>query len=358
MVFDLADNLDKDKFEVEVACSPGGLLVEKLKSRNIKVHEIKTLRRRIAPVDDIRALSALKKLIKREKYDIVHCHSAKAGFLGRLAAKRSRAKKIYYTVHSWGFYNKEEYGIAEKFFIFLEKLSSFLTTKIVCVAEKVALDGIKNKIAKPGKFLVIPNGIDFNVENKREEIRKGYGLRPKEVVLGMVARLAYPKDPLLFLQLAKEVLKKENDVKFVLVGDGPLMDKCRDFVKRGGMNDKTLLLGEKSPLEARELFFAFDVFVLFSKFEDMPITILEAMFAGLPVIASNVGGINELIDDNQGGFLVKNNHFRELKEKAVYLIKNPLARKQAGEYNFQKAQTNFTLKEMIKRYENLYLTQF
>ena len=354
VVFDLADNLNKEKFEVEVACSPGGLLVEKLRARNIKVYEIKNLVRRLSIIDDIKAFFALKKIIKKGRYDIVHCHSAKAGFLGRMAAKSAGVKKIYYTVHSWSFYNKGEFGFMENIFIAMEKVGSVSIAKIICVSSRVMADGIRKKIAKPKKFLLIQNGIDFNVENKRDEIRKNYNIKSKEIVVGMVSRLAYPKDPLLFLQVAKEILKKEKDVKFFLVGSGPLSDKCHNFVEKEKLEEKILLLGEKPPLEARELFFIFDIFILFSNFEGLPITALEAMFASLPVMASNVGGLPELIEKEKGGFLVRNNYFGEIKEAIDYLIKNPQIRKQMGEYNLQKAKTSFTLERMINEYEKLY----
>ena len=232
VIFDLACNLDKEKFEVEVACSPNGLLVEKLRARNIKVHEVKNLVRRLSVINDIKAFFALKKIIKKGKYDIVHCHSSKAGFLGRAAGKAVGVKNIYYTVHSWSFYNKDEFGFMEKFFVAMEKISSVGSKKIVCVSNRVMGDGVRRKISKPKKFLLIQNGIDFNVENKKEEIRKAYNIKNKEVVVAMVARLAKPKDPLLFLQVAKEVLKTEPLTKFLLVGSGPMQKKCHYFVAK------------------------------------------------------------------------------------------------------------------------------
>ncbi len=358
VVFDLVCNLDKEKFEVEVACSANGLLVEKLRSRNIKVYEVKNLVRRISVSNDIKAFFALKKIMKKGKYDIVHLHSAKAGFLGRLAAKSAGIKKIYYTVHSWSFYNKSEYGFMEKVFIAMEKIGAFGVSKIICVSNRVMADGIRKKIASHKKFMLIQNGIDFNIENKRDEIRANYGIKSNDIVVAMVARLAYPKDPLLFLQVAKETLRQNSgqvqDVKFILLGAGPLQKKCHDFVEANGLENKVLLLGEKDPIEAREMFFSFDIFVLLSHFEGMPITILEAMFSGLPVVASCVGGIPELIDDRYAGFLVRNNYFGEIKEKIEYLIKNPQIRNQMGEYNKEKAQTSFTLNKMVYQYEKLY----
>ena len=355
VVFDLVCNLDKEKFEVEVACGAGGLLVEKLKTRNIKVYEVENLVRRISIINDIKAFFALKKIIKKGKYNTVHCHSAKAGFLGRMAGKALKVKNIYYTVHSWSFYNKDEFSFMENTFVSMEKLSAIGCDKIICVSNKVMIDGIRRKIAKSKKFLIIKNGIDFNVENKRNELRESYNVKDKEIVIAMVARLSKPKKPLLFLQVAKEILKTQKNLKFALVGSGTLSQKCHNFVEQENKEGKILLLGEKSPIEARELFFAFDAFVLLSGFEGLPITILEAMFSSLAVVASRVGGIEEMIDENKGGFLVKNNYFNEIKESIEYLIKNPQIRKQMGEYNLQKAKDNFTLEQMVSQYERLYL---
>lgn len=355
VVFDLADSLDKNLFEVEVACSPEGLLVEKLKSRNIKVHEVKNLVRKLSITNDIKAFLDLKRIIKKGNYDIVHCHSSKAGFLGRLAALSEGVKNIYYTVHSWSFYNKSEFGFWEKFFIFMERTTSYQAKKIICVSNRVMADGVRKNIGQPENFIVIRNGINFNVENKREEIRKAYNIKDKETVVAMVARLAKPKDPFLFIEVAKEILRKNSQTKFLLVGSGPLRQKCQELIKKEDLAKKILLVGEKLPLEAMELFFAFDVFVLLSGFEGLPITIIEAMFAGLAVVASDVGGVNELIDKEKGGFLVKNNYFGEIEEAIKYLIENPQIRHEMGKYNSQKAKTGFALERMVKEYKNLYL---
>jgi len=99
--YDVVTNLNRDKFLVEVACKPAGILVEKLREKGIKVYEIPSFRREICLIEDLKTLFSLYKLIKEKKYDIVHCHSTKAGFLGRVAAKLAGVKKIYFTVHGW-----------------------------------------------------------------------------------------------------------------------------------------------------------------------------------------------------------------------------------------------------------------
>lgn len=370
VLYDLATNLDRNKFLVEVACSPEGLLVKKLKEQGIAVLEIPSLGREISPWRDLKTFIALYRLIKKGKYDIVHCHSTKAGFLGRIAAKFAGVKKIYFTAHGWGFYNQEEYGKINWLFVLAEKIAAKFSTKIICVSEKGKEDALKLKIAPENKFLVIKNGIDFtpleisgqkNSEGKNRKLfLTGFTLGPSrqklegdQIVIGMVARPAYPKDPLMFLRAAKEIKNRLPQTKFVLVGAGILISECQDFVSENKL-DSVMLLGEKTPEETRRLLLSFDIFVLCSKFEGLPITIIEAMFAGLPIIASNVGGIGELVKDGRNGFLIGKENPAQLAEKIIYLIKNPQERIRMGQNSLAIAQANFTLEKMLRDYEKLY----
>ncbi|MCL5011086.1 MAG: glycosyltransferase family 4 protein [Patescibacteria group bacterium] len=358
VVYDLALGLKNSGFEVGVACQAAGLLVEKLKEQGIAVFEIKSLKREISPWRDLAAFFALLGIIEKGKYDIVHCHSAKAGILGRWAAKFSRTKKIFYTVHSWGFYNQEEYGWGQKLFTFLEKSAAKITTRIICVSQKVFDDGLKNKIAKANKMIVVRNGIDFPIAAgdrglAREKTRQELGLNKDDVAVGMVARLAYPKDPLAFLSVAQKMTGDLLRAKFVLIGDGPLMADCESFVQKNNLSTSVFLLGEKSPEKTREILFGLDIFVLISKFEGLPVTILEAMFAGLPIVASDVGGIAEAVG-RDCGFLIKNNDAGAFVAALTNLIKNPGLRQEMGGKNRQRAQGEFSLSEMVKETINIY----
>lgn len=352
--YDLATNLNKDKFLVEVACKPGGILVKKLKEKDIKVYEIPSFRREILPLSDFKTLISLYRLMKKRKYDIVHCHSTKAGILGRIAAKLAGVRKIYFTAHSWGFYNLEEYGWARRLLIFLEKIAAKCSTKIICVSKNTKQEGLKRKIAKEDKFLVIRNGISFEVNSNKEKAREKLKIGKEDIIFGMIGRFAYPKDPVFFIKVASKIVKNYPQAKFILIGGGPLFEKCQDFVKENKLENNTFLLGEKNPEDTRELLSGFDVFVLISKFEGLPLTIIEAMSAGLPIIASNVGGIKELVKQGENGFLVKSDNLNELIEKIVYLIKNPQERKRMGERSLKIAKENFSLNEMVKSYEKLY----
>jgi len=355
VVYDIVKNLDKEKFSVDLACGVGKDW-EKMESLGIKIIPLKSLKRDISIFSDLLVLFQLFFIIKKGNYDIVHCHTTKAGLLGRIAAKIAGVKKIYFTVHGWGFYNEEEYGWAQKLLIFLEKISAKCSTKIICVSENDRKEGIKKKIAKEDKFLVIRNGIDWKVKGDREKARGELGIEQNNLVFGMVARLAYPKNPLMFLKAAKEVIKKYSNVKFILIGGGPLFQECENFVKENKLENFIFLLGEKKPEETRELLLGFDVFVLTSKFEGLPITIIEAMFAGLPVIATRVGGIGELVIDGENGLLVEPNSLEKLTQKMIYFVEHIEERKEMGTKSQKIAKENFTIDKMIESYEKLYLT--
>ena len=351
--YDIVTHLDQEKFLVEVACKPGGILVDKLEEKGIKVYKIPSFRREISPINDFKTLISLYKLIKKGKYHIVHCHSTKAGFLGRIAAKLARVPKIYFTVHGWGFYN-QEYGRFQKLLIFLEKIAARCSTRIICVSENDKKEGAKEKIAPENKFLIIKNGIEWETKEDQEKVRQNLGINENEVVFSMVGRLAYPKNPSMFLRTAKEVSQKYFQAKFALIGGGPLFQECQNFIKENKLENKIFLLGEKNPEETREILTGFDVFVLTSRFEGLPITIIEAMFAGLPIIATNVGGVKELVREGENGFLVDSDSDNDLVKKMGYLIDNPLKRKEMGKESLKIAQENFTLEKMIRNYEKLY----
>jgi len=354
VVYDIIKNLDKEKFSVDLACGTGNGW-QKMKELGIRVIPISSLKREISIFNDFKTLFCLYFIIKRRHYDIVHCHTTKAGFLGRIAAKLAATKKIYFTVHGWGFYNREEYGWAEKLLIFLEKIAAKYSTKIICVSENDKKEGIKNRITKGDKFLVIKNGIEWKVKGNREEARKKLRVKGNEIVFGMIGRLAYPKNPLMFLSAGKEILRKYPKTKFILIGGGSLFKECKNFIKENRLENNIFLLGEKSPEETRELLLSFDVFVLTSRFEGLPLTIIEAMFAGLPVIATNVGGVGELVVNGQNGFLINPDSLEELVQKMIYFIENPERRRNMGEKGQKIAKENYTLDKMIKSYENLYL---
>ncbi len=349
VVYDLIKNLDKKKFEVELACGMGSGW-EKMKDLNVKIYPFPSFKREISIFEDIKTIFYLFKIIKKNRYDIVHCHTTKGGFVGRISAKLAGVKKIFFTCHGWGFYNAEFKKI-EIFLIYLERFLSFWTTKVICVSENDKIEALKRKIVSRDKIVVIKNGIEWKEKDYKRIINKKKG----EIVFGMTARLAYQKNPLLFLRAAKAVIEKYYHVKFFLVGGGALFKRCKNFIEKNHLQNKIFMLGEKSPEETRKLLYNFDVFVLTSLFEGLPLSLIEAMFSGLPIIASNVGGVSELVINYKNGFLIKPRNLNDLVNKMSVFLKKPSLCRKMGKESRKIAKSNFTVERMASDYQDLYL---
>jgi glycosyltransferase involved in cell wall biosynthesis len=354
VVYDITKTLDKDRFSIAVACGTGDGW-ERMHEGGATVFPLRSLRRGISPAHDLRTLLELYRLIRRGNYDIVHCHSSKAGFLGRIAAKLAGVKTIYFTAHGWGLYNRQEYGWAQKIMMASEKIAAKCSDKIVCVSESAKQDAIRWGIAGPDRFVVVRNGTSWLPHTDRDEVRQRLDLEGDAIVFGMVGRLAYPKEPLMFLEAAKRIILKFQKAKFVLVGGGPLADRCVRYVKENRLESHVLLLGETPPADVRDFLLGFDAFVLASKFEGLPLTVIEAMSAGLPVIASNVGGVGELVQDGRNGLLFDSDDEDELVGKIEHLIRNPEERRRMGREGRALARLQFTAERMARQYEELYL---
>jgi glycosyltransferase involved in cell wall biosynthesis len=354
VVSDIAKILDKDKFSIAIACGTGEGW-ERMHECGATVFPLRSLRRGISPIHDLKTFLELYHLMRQGRYDIVHCHSSKAGLLGRIAARLAGTKAIYFTAHGWGLYNHQEYGWAKRIMMASEKVAAKCSHKIVCVCESAKQDAIKWGIARPDRFVVVKNGASRSPHTDREGVRRCLNLGRDAVVLGMVGRLAYPKEPLMLLAAARRLIPKFRKAKFVLVGGGPLADVCADYVAKNRLEGNVLLLGEKPPEEARTLLLGFDAFVLASRFEGMPLTIIEAMFAGLPVVASNVGGVGELVQDGRNGLLFDSDDEDELVGKIEHLIRNPAERLRMGRAGQAMAELQFTAERMARQYEELYI---
>lgn len=354
--YDIVSNLDRNKFDVEVACAPGGELVDRLREQKIAIHQISSLKRNISPINDLKALFILYRLVRSKRYNIVHCHSSKAGFVGRVAAWLARTPKIYFTVHGWDFYNMEEYGRIQYVIIFLEKMVARLTEKLICVSENDKKQGLKKRITTEDKLIVIHNGIDWKPTGVHGILRKEIGANELDVIFGMVARLAYPKKPMLFLEAARQVVQARKQAKFIVIGEGPFYDECKKIIEKNYLEEYAFMLGFRK--DVRRLLTDMDAFVLCSQFEGLPITVIEAMFAGLPIITTDVGGIKELVQNERNGFLIQPNRAEDLAERMIYLIDSPDERTRMSKESQKIANKSFTIDRVVYEYEMLYMEKY
>lgn len=360
VVYHIAAGLPPEEFEITVACSPGGELVNWLRdlTQNIDIIEIPEFKRNISPLNDLKALWKLYSLMKKKGFDLVHCHSSKAGILGRLAAWLAGVPKIFFTVHGWGINEYQSWPV-HFLYTWAERLAGAVSTKVICVSESDFLKGQNLRLVANGKLSVIYNGVP---ESQRKEgaLRGELNIKREDIIIGTVARLAQQKDPLFLLELAERMVKHlSNDsgevrLYFVLIGEGPLRAKCEKFVNSNGLSKRVFLLGARE--DAAELVRDFDVFVLFSRWEGLPLTIIEAMLAGRPVVANAVGGVGELVVHQKTGYLINNLNVCEAEKALWDLISNGDNRISMGEAGRQRALDLFSMDKMINKYRELYLS--
>ncbi|HUW65889.1 MAG TPA: glycosyltransferase family 4 protein [Spirochaetia bacterium] len=353
VVYDLATGLSREQFQTDVACAPGGPLVEKLRSQGIMVHELASLRRNLSPVHDMEALFSLWRLMRRGGYDMVHCHSSKAGLLGRVAARAAGVPRVFFTVHGWGFANRKEYGALESFMIWAEKLAAPLTSALVCVSRATREEGLRRGIAGPAKYVVIYNGLDpVSPSPSGEALRRESGAGSGDLLVVTAGRLAPQKQPLVFLQAAQRIESVRPETRFVMIGDGPLLQECLALIQKEGLAGKALMAGFRT--DVPELLSGADLFVLLSAFEGLPLTVIEAMQAGLPVVAYEVGGLAEMVEDGENGFLVAPGDLSGAVEKILALMGDSRRRNEMGASGREIALARFSREAMVQAYEQLY----
>lgn len=360
----------KDKYDVLVAAGPDGdgKFFKRLADNGIRWQKLRWLRRSATnPLTDIAGFCQILSLFIKERPNLVHLHSSKAGFLGSLAGKLAGIKVIY-TVHG-AIFAASFSKIARTFFFCLEKFSAYFKDKIICVSANDKKLWLKYKAAPENKLIVIHNGINLKTDFlSRQEAReylasqsanffealRGSGENLK--IIGTIANF-FPEKGLPYSVEAADILvnkKKIKNIIFAIMGDGPERLLLEETLKERGLTDKLILLGSvANPFRYLK---AFDIFVLPSIKEGLPYAILWAMAAGLPIIASHVGGLPEMITNNANGFLLFPRDTDGLAKKIMELLDNP-ALCQKFAFNSQQKIKEFSLEKMVAETEKVYLDQ-
>lgn len=365
IVLSLCKNLDKNKYDIVLLYGQDGSihdLKEELADCNIKFIIIPELRRNINIIKDAVALIKIYLFIKRERFDIVHTHTSKAGVLGRFAARLAGAPVVVHTPHGHIFMPGASInGVSENrlkmnSLLLIERFLSFFSDRIISLSNDEKKAEIKLKIAKPDKFVTIYNGIDAQecsqLKMDVSKTKEGLGIPLDYAVLGTIGRLEPEKGQRYFIEAAKLVLEKMPKVKFLIIGEGTLKKELQDYAAKLGIVDCITFLGLRKDIYT--LLSIMDIFVLPSLYEGFGIAILEAMSACLPVVASNVGGIPEVIVDGQTGFLVKPANPKDLADKILLLLNNKDMRLAIGQRARKRVEDFFDLKMMTKDTECLY----
>lgn len=300
--------LDPDRWDTALVAgpesSPEGDLFEEAERLGIRVHAVPTLRRRLRPLSDLRAVIAMVRLFRREQPDIVHTHSSKAGLLGRMAARVAGVPVVVHTVHGWSFHDGMS-SLLRAATVAAERVAARWTSGLVVVAQRDADLGRASRIGDGSTYTLIRSGIDLGAfrseSGSRDAARAALGLPIEVPVMGTVTRLCRQKDPTTLLLAARLVVDARPDARLLLIGDGPLRGEVERLVDSLGLGPHVMMLGPRSDVAA--LLPAFDVFVLSSRWEGLPRAVLEAMAAGVPVVATEVGGVAEVAEHGVSGLL-------------------------------------------------------
>lgn len=330
-VYTLAKNLKHRGFEVKVLVGGKGILINKLQEENIEIIKIKSLQRDVSWKKDLQVFKEIKEILKKEKPDVFHINSSKIGALGSLASKLSGIKKTVFTVHGFAF-NENRSKLAKSILAFIYWLIFALSNKNIFVSQ-TTLNQAPKKFLSKDKFEVIYNGVEIIDFYEKEKARNLLQLPNGRTIVGTLAEL-HPIKRIDKLIKAAETI----DADFVVLGEGEEREKLEKIIKSKNLEKKFHLKGFVD--DAAKYLKAFDVFTLVSDSEAMPLSIIEAMQANLPIVASNVGGIHEMIPEN---YLFNNQ--KELEEKILENIDLKT------NYNL----SNFSVDKMIDKTIETYL---
>jgi glycosyltransferase involved in cell wall biosynthesis len=333
---------------VGLVTAPQSRIISEAEELGARVFPNSYFVRRVKAVSDIRALWVVLKSVREFDPDLVSAHSTKAGFAARLACAVLR-RRVVFTAHGWAF-GEERGRLRTRILVLMESLAARVTAKIICVSDHDRHLALRYGVAQPGKLIVIHNGVDpkpfldANPVGVRTEFNLG-----QNRVMTTVGRLAPPKDPLTLLTACRSV---KGDFVLLVVGDGELRSTVECSVSKGGSGHSVVLAGER--VDVPEILAASDVFVLSSRKEGLPYTIIEAMVAGLPVVATCVGGVPELVEDGVTGFLVPPGDPAALAEALQKVLDDSELRHGMGHAGREKALREFSLDDMLRKTRRVY----
>jgi glycosyltransferase involved in cell wall biosynthesis len=317
---------------------------------------VPSLGREIRARRDWAAFLDLYRLFRRERPHVVHTHTAKAGMLGRLAARPAGVPVVVHTFHGHVF--RGYFGpLKSRFFIFLERFLARFSDCIVTVSEGQRRELAAYGIAPPERIAVVPLGFDLEsfltvTAQAGQRWRREIGVPGDAPLVGIVARLTGVKNHRLFLETARRVVDAVPEACFAVVGDGELRGDLEAYAARLGLAERVVFTGwvrEMAPVYA-----ALDVVALTSLNEGTPVTLIEGMAAGRPVVSTAVGGVPDIVAHGETGLLVPSGDADALAEAIVELLRDPARRRALGRAGREAVRTRFAAERLVADVERLY----
>lgn len=348
----LARSLDQDRFEVFVSAKGGGPLENEAKRIGLRFLPIPLSKKTIWT-----NVGRVSLVLRQNEIDILHTHGGVAGFFGRRAAAKAGTPVIIHTLHGIHYLHYRN-PLLRFLCILQERYFSRRTDAVIFVSDADIGMAKRHRLAPEQKRWLIKNGVDprspvssEDVGPKKEDLKMKLKLSPP--VIGTVARLHRQKGIIYLLRAAKEIHGRHPEATIVVVGGGPLEKSLRRKAAKLELGRNFQMLGERA--DAREILSVFDIFVLPSLWEGLPLVLIEAAALGKPMVATDIGGVREVIRNGENGILVRPRDSAKLAESVIRLIEDPSLASKLGLNAEKEIPPLFTLQEMVARTEQLYL---
>jgi glycosyltransferase involved in cell wall biosynthesis len=340
--------------------APGEKSMEYLADElEVPLERLPVLQRELSPLDDGRAVRAIRALIRAEHPDVLHTHTAKAGGAGRVAARlagNARPKVVVHTYHGHvlrGYFSRSR----ETFYRLLERTLARFTDRLIAVSEQVRDELVALNIAPPSKFEVIPYGFDLARRTAatavdRTRIRAELEAGDNTFVVGWVGRLAPIKRPLDLVRILSVLSAGPIDTMLCLVGDGPERGAVEELARSLGLAERCRVVGYREQLGP--WYAAFDAFCLTSANEGTPVAAIEALAAKRPVVATRVGGTAAVVEEGTSGYLAPEGDIARLAERLTELALDPELRSRLGRQGAARMRELYARERMVDDIERLY----
>jgi glycosyltransferase involved in cell wall biosynthesis len=347
---------DPDSYEVWIAGAPGGPsergpLWKRAESAGIKMVKLSRFREVISPLDDLVVLLQLLRLIRRERFSVVHTHSSKGGVLGRLAGWLCGTPVIVHTIHGFSFHDFMN-PARVRFYISIERAIRPMTDAFLAVAPEVAREAIERRLAPPGRISVVPSAVELDEIPRSGDpgMRQELGIPADGALVGTVGRLDHQKAPLDFIRMAALIAEARPATRFAMVGEGPLLGAARDEARALGVD--VTFTGFRP--DAAKIAAGFDVFVISSLYEGLGRALTEALASERPVAATAVNGVVDLVEHGSTGLLAPPAEPDALARNVLWLLEHSDAARRMGRAGATRVRTLFRPAMMCTLIEQTY----
>jgi glycosyltransferase involved in cell wall biosynthesis len=351
-------DVDRNRFESELACAPGGDLERLVRASGLKFHSFSNFVQPVDPMNDVAALIRLTRFLLKKRYHIVHTHNSKTGFIGRLAGRLARVPVVVHTVHGFSFHDYEAKW-RRQLFKGLEKIAAGWCDRMIFISQPLIDWALKENIIPDQKKAVkIYSGIEigqFKPSTAQEKLknREKWGISESVPVIGIVSKLWEGKGHATLIDSFSTVRKKMRKGCLVIVGEGPVRGELEEMVRRKGLQGHVIFTGFQK--DVAPVISMFDLSVLPSFFEGMGRVLLESMAMGVPVIGSRVGGIPDIIRHGKDGFLVPPGDKKALAAAILKILDETELATYMGMSGIDRVSEKFSARAMVRKIEAVYL---